>query len=264
MFNKRIITLMLVVILALSSVVVQASAPNIDKSKLGSGIVSINYKSTKGVTTAVRIVKGDQKQDHVLNGDNSFPLQFGEGDYTITLLENVEGKKFRQVESEIVTLKSTNKNDVYLQSIQMISWNKDMNSVKKAEELTKNAKTDKEKVNAIYNYIVNNISYDNNKASSVKAGYVPSIDETLKSSQAICYDYSALFAGMLRSLDIPTKLVMGRNNDIKEYHAWNQVYLQDTNEWITIDTTYDAGMKKGDKVMTMMKDDKEYKVEKEY
>ena len=49
---------------------------------------------------------------------------------------------------------------------------------------------------------------------------------------------------MLRSVGVPTKLVMGRKNDIKEYHAWNQVYLADNNEWINIDTTYDAGLKK--------------------
>ncbi len=43
---------------------------------------------------------------------------------------------------------------------------------------------------------------------------------------------------MLRSIDIPTKLVMGYKNDIEKYHAWNEVYLD--GKWINLDTTYDS------------------------
>ncbi|MCQ2911840.1 MAG: transglutaminase domain-containing protein, partial [Clostridia bacterium] len=51
--------------------------------------------------------------------------------------------------------------------------------------------------------------------------------------------YSAIFAGMLRSLDIPTKMVKGYNKaDLNTYHAWNQVLVN--GEWKTVDTTNDA------------------------
>lgn len=265
MLKRYILILGLVIILLLPTMaIIQASAPNIDKNQISSGIIKINYKSEKDATTAVRIVKGNQKQDHILGGNNRFPLQFGEGDYIITVLENAGGKKFRQMDTEVVTFKPVNKIDIYMQSVQMVNWDKDMDAVKKARELTEDIKTDREKAIAIYDYIVGNIIYDGNKANSVQAGYVPSIDETLKIGQAICYDYATIFAGMTRSLGIPTKLIMGRKNDIKDYHAWNQVYLQDTNEWITIDTTYDARMKESNVETTMIKDAKEYKVEREY
>lgn len=263
MLKKRIISLLLVTIIFLSTTMVSVQATNnyIDETQVNSGLIKVNYTSSKGA--AVRVSKENVSYDYILNGNNSFPLQLGDGEYTVSVLEKVEGNKFKQISKETVTLKSANSNDVYLQSIQMVNWNDDMNAIKKAKELVKNAKTDKEKVTAIYNYIIN-INYDYDKASKISSNYIPSIDEVLKTQNGICYDYSSLFAGMLRSLGIPTKLVMGNKNDIAEYHAWNQVYLQDTNEWVTIDTTYDAGMKEGNAKVTMIKDASEYKIAKEY
>ena len=263
MLKKHLSTLLIAITLVMTSMAAQA-ASNIDLSNANSGIVNVTFKSATNATTAVRIAKGDQEKDHILKDRASFPLQFGEGQYTVTLLERVSDKGFRKVEEQKVNFKAENKNDIYLQSIQIINWNKDMKSIKKAEELTKNAKTDREKVAAIHAYIVNNIAYDDNKASSVKPGYLPSMDLTLETGQGICYDYSALFAGMTRSLKIPTKLQEGRKNDIEEYHAWNQVYLKETNEWIIVDTTYDAALKAAKAPIKMVKDAKEYKVEKSY
>lgn len=248
----------------MSSIAVQAVGSAMDIDNIKNGIVSISYKSPTNATTAVRIEKSGEKKDHILEDKANFPLQFGEGEYTITLLEGAGGNKFRIIESQKIKFQSENKNNIYLQTMEMINWNKDMNSIKKAKEITKNSKTDKEKITKIYDYIVENIVYDNNKAKTVQPGYLSSIDLTLKEGQGICYDYSALLAGMARSLNIPTKLVEGRKNDIKEYHAWNQVYLKETDEWIVIDTTYDAGLKKGNATTEMIKDSKEYKVEKQY
>ena len=67
---------------------------------------------------------------------------------------------------------------------------------------------------------------------------------------------------MLRSIGIPTKLVKGYKNDLKEYHAWNQVLLDGS--WITIDTTYDAALKKGNIKISMIKDGTEYNNVREY
>ena len=57
---------------------------------------------------------------------------------------------------------------------------------------------------------------------------------------------------------------MGRNSEIKEYHAWNEVYLNYIAQWVIIDTTYDAGMKKGNTPVSMIKDENQYKIEKQY
>ncbi|WP_436756450.1 transglutaminase-like domain-containing protein, partial [Streptomyces sp. URMC 124] len=61
----------------------------------------------------------------------------------------------------------------------------------------------------IHEYIVDTIRYDKALASSELTDYLPDIDRTLSGKKGMCYDYASLFASMLRSVDIPTKLVMG-------------------------------------------------------
>ncbi|WIV12344.1 transglutaminase-like domain-containing protein [Proteiniborus sp. MB09-C3] len=264
MLKRNLVLFLLVISLLLLSTIAFASNSNIDKSQLENGLVTITYIPKKDVAAKVMITKGDIKYTYDIKANNSYPLQLGDGKYTVSILENVEGNKYRQVEKEEINLKLSDANKVFLQSNQIINWNENMEAMKKAKELAKNAKNDKEKVIAIYNFIINNISYDNDKAASVQAGYIPSIDIILKASKGICYDYATLFAAMLRSLDVPTKLVMGRKNDVEAYHAWNQVYLEDSKEWVTIDTTYDAALKKENAASSMIKDEKEYKIEKQY
>ena len=98
--------------------------------------------------------------------------------------------------------------------------------------------TDKEKFDAIYNYVIKNYSYDYNKAATVKPGYMPDIEKIYESKSGICYDYSVLFASMLRSQGIPAKVVKGSSTLVNEYHAWNEVFID--GNWIIVDTTVDA------------------------
>lgn len=259
---KKSTLILLVISILFSSVIASAEGSFIDKKNIDNGVISINYKSEKPI--AVKVIKDNIYYDYILNGNNDIPLQLGNGKYDILLLENVGGTRYRQITSESVELQIKNKYNLYLQSIQMINWNHEMQAIKKASELTKDLKSDGEKVEAIYNYIVNNIKYDYNKSSSANINYIPNIDYVLDTQTGICYDYSSLLAAMLRSQGIPTKLLMGRKNDIKEYHAWNQVYLRDINKWVTIDATYDAGFKKQNVKINMIKSDSQYKVEKVY
>lgn len=266
MLKLRMTSLLLVIFLLLPSTVVfgQVTPISIDKSQLGNGLIGINYKSSKNIATKVTITKGNIKYTYDLKSNNQFPLQLGDGEYVIAILENISGNKYRVIEKEKVNLKLADKNKVFLQSIQIINWNEDMNAVNKARELTVNAKNDGEKVTAIYNYIISNYKYDYNKVNKINDDYIPSIEETMEASKGICYDYSALFAGMLRSVGVPAKLIMGYKKDVKTYHAWNQIYLKDINKWITIDTTYDSIKNSNQEAVSMIKNEKDYSIERQY
>ena len=61
----------------------------------------------------------------------------------------------------------------------------------------------------IYNYVVNNFTYDKQQAATVKSGYLPVLDNVLAAKKGICFDYAGLMTGMLRSLGVPCKLVVG-------------------------------------------------------
>lgn len=265
MLNLKKAILPLVILLTMQATVAfgQTTTQNIDKSNLTEGIIRVNYQPKNEGDTKVMILKDNVKYTYSVGSNNVFPLQLGNGKYTVSILENVIDNKYKVVKSEDVVLQLENNNLVYLQSNQIINWNENMAPIQKAKELTKDAKNDIEKVEAIYSYIVGNVTYDNNKANSVKSDYIPSIESTFVTLDGICYDYAALFAAMLRSVEVPTKLVMGRKNDISTYHAWNEVYLKDMNQWVSIDTTYDAALRV-DSSNEMIKNNADFVGEKQY
>lgn len=261
MLNKRIICLLVVLLLLIPATVVQAAVV-VDKSQLESGVVSINYEIGKDVPYKVMINKGSLNYFYDLSEGSIVPLQMGNGDYEISILENIKGNKYRIVKKERITANLANENSVYLQSMQLIFWNKDMDIIKKAKELTINAKNDNEKLKAVYNYVTKNMKYDYQKFSKLSNDYIPSIEEVSKEGKGICYDYAVMTAAMLRSLEVPTKLIMGYKAGMKEYHAWNQVYLE--GEWITVDTTLDAVQIQGNRTTEIKKDSSLYSTLKEY
>ncbi|MDF2801320.1 MAG: transglutaminase-like enzyme putative cysteine protease [Anaerocolumna sp.] len=268
-FSKKISSLLIIIIvltLVTPNNVKAEVASIIDKSQLEKGIITITYEPKAGEVNKVQIVKDDVKYLYSLqNNNNRFPLSLGDGTYTILVLKLVKGNSYSVIEQESVELQLKNEEEPFLQSIQLINWNTNMDTVKKAKELTKKSKTDLDKVTTIYKYVINNISYDNAKAKSVKLDYIPVVDNVLDSSKGICYDYASLVAAMLRSIGVPTKLVMGYNkSDATTYHAWNQVYLADEGKWITIDTTYDASSSSHSTTANMLKDAKKYSASKVY
>ena len=60
-----------------------------------------------------------------------------------------------------------------------------------------------------------------------------------KDKDGICYDFSVVFAAMLRTQGIETKLIKGYSTKVDGYHAWNQIYDSEKEEWYTVDSTYD-------------------------
>ncbi len=263
MSKKKFIFFLPVMFILLSPAKTFAAISSIDKGQLKNGIITTTYTPKKNVASKIMVTKGDVKYTYDIKTDGSYPLQLGNGKYTVSIFDNIEGNRYRRIETEEVELKLADNNKVFLQSNQIVDWDHDMEAVKKAQELTEGIESNEEKIIEIYNFIINNIRYDRMKVKNLQTGYLPSIDCILEDKKGICYDYSALFAAMLRSLGIPAKLIMGREkNNMDIYHAWNQVYLEDTDEWITIDTAYDATFKNMDTVM--IKDTELYIVEKQY
>jgi len=235
----------------------------LDKTQLDNGMITVAYPVKKNVKTKLMIAKGKENYTYnLVAAGEKFPLQLGNGKYQVSVLEQVTGTNYRRAASEEIVLNLKTDHVVYLNAVQNVMWNDKNAAIIKAKELTKNLKTNEEKVKAIYNFVYTTIDYDKKLAATVQADYIPNIDSTLKTRQAICYGYAALFAAMLRSQDIPTKLVMGETSYVDVYHAWNEVYLN--GKWVVIDTTVDAGMKNGSKKIEMIKDANKYKAEKVY
>ncbi len=108
---------------------------------------------------------------------------------------------------------------------QYVNFNPASAAVQKGAELSSGVTSDQiGVVTAIYNYVINNLTYDTAKSTVCTIGYLPNVDVVLAQKKGICFDYAALMTAMLRSQDIPTKLVVGYTGSL--YHAWINVFLE--------------------------------------
>ncbi|ETT63726.1 transglutaminase-like domain-containing protein [Paenibacillus sp. FSL R10-2779] len=234
-------------------------------SKVAQGVIGINYDIPKDKRIKLMITKDNSSYTYNLYASGQaedFPLQQGNGTYKVSVLENTTGNKYKALYSEVVDVTMSDSNSVYLGSVQNVKWSSSDKAIVKAKQLVQGKTTDEEKVKAIYNYVVANVQYDYSLANSVTTDYIPSIDKTLTTKKGICYDYASLFAAMLRSVDVPAKLVMGNTSYVTQYHAWNEVLLN--GKWVTIDTTVDAGLAKSDKKTDLIKASSKYTAAKYY
>ena len=143
----------------------------------------------------------------------------------------------------------------------------DTEAVAVAAETVAGAADDLEAVARIYHYVVDNITYDNDKAATVAAGYLPTVDDTLRSGTGICFDYAALATAMLRSQDIPTRLEIGYSGSI--YHSWISVYVEDVgwidkiieftgSDWTRMDPTFASSNNNSEAILEYIGDGTNY------
>lgn len=218
---------------------------NIDVSDAEHGFISVKHPGeTMG---KIKLLVEKDSCQYVYNlrntgGYECFPLQMGSGTYTVRVMKNESGNKYREILRKTIQMNYENSQEVYLASIQQINWKENTKAANLARKLTAGAGNNQERIKIIHNYIVDNIKYDREKAKSVLTGYVPEADTILNEGKGICYDYASLFACMLRSVGIPAKLVTGYVGEDRLYHAWNEVY-ESNGEWVFYDTTFTAAKK---------------------
>ncbi len=179
----------------------------------------------------------------------AFPFTAGSGAYTILAFENVGGDQYASLLAYSVSVELQNSFLPFLYPNQYVDFTQDSEAVRLAGELSADCETDLDALTAIYSYVTDHITYDDEKAATVETGYLPDIDETLRTGTGICFDYAALTVSMLRSLSIPARLNIGYSGDIR--HAWVDVYIESVgwvrkavqftgNEWELMDPTFAA------------------------
>ena len=181
------------------------------------------------------------------------PLTKGDGAYTVTIFKYYDGLGFSPMVQANLGVVLDNYFSPFLTPNQFVNYNKYSEVVSVARQLTANAKSELDKIAAVFDYITTNISYDFELADNVLnnnvVGYIPDLDSVLERQKGICFDYAALMTAMLRSQGIPTRMVFGQAGDT--YHAWvdvfstergwiNDVIFFEGNEWQRIDPTLKA------------------------
>lgn len=223
----------------------------IDYTNAADGYVMIKYKQATNKQLRVLITgPSEVRYQYTLksNGDfEVFPLSDGNGSYQIVVCEQIEGTRFATSLSATISVTLHDEFAPFLRPNQYVNFNANSQVVARANQLCSGVSDFTGKVSAVYNFVISNFTYDRQQAATVQSGYLPDLDAVLARGRGICFDYAAVMTAMLRSQDIPTKLVVGYADDV--YHAWINVYSEatgwvnsaiyfDGQEWKLMDPTF--------------------------
>ncbi len=244
----------------------------IDASNTSDGYIMARYTGYSS-KVKLRIIKGTTYTYDLSTsgGYEVFPLSLGSGTYTIQLLENISGNSYSLALSADVGASLSSQFAPFLRPNQFVNYNGSTSAVLKAASLSTGCSTDLQKLNQIYNFVINNFTYDYNKANTVQSGYVPNLNAVYSQRTGICFDYAAIMAAMLRSQNIPCKLVVGwaKSSPQSVYHAWINVYIRnvgwingaiyfDGNSWKLMDPTFASTGKQSASIMSYINNTSNY------
>ena len=194
--------------------------------------------ATEAKADGHKVVKGEMSYNYDLPGDGTpiiVPINMGDGPYTFRVMQNTSGNNYVELFSVIENVNLSSETAPFLVPNMFVNYNESSAVVAKARELAQGAANQGDVVRNIYQWVVDNITYDHDKAAQLASatGYVPDPDATLASGTGICFDYASLGAAMLRSLGIPCQVITGYVSPDDVYHAWNMVYID--GEWISVE-----------------------------
>lgn len=187
-----------------------------------------------------------------------FPLSDGDGTYRVAIFKNTGGTKYAAVMSAGVDVQLRDEFAPFLRPNQYVNYTNSPDTMDMGAQLCTGLTHPLEKVAAVYDYVVANLSYDYDKAAAVKSGYLPVLDTVLAEKKGICFDYAALMTAMLRSQEVPCKLVVGYAGST--YHAWISVWTEedgwvdgaiffDGQVWKRMDPTFASSQNSSEEIM---------------
>jgi len=249
----------------------QNTKATVDASNMSDGYIMIKY--TGGGSSGIKVlITGPSKVAYTYNLKNDgtwevFPLSDGDGAYSIGVYKNVSGNQYSTEFTTSVKVALKDAFAPFLVPNQYVNYNQNTIAVKQAATLVTGATTTLAKVEKVYNHVVKNFTYDKQLAATVKSGYLPNLDQVWNKKSGICFDYAAVVTAMLRSQNIPTKLVVGYTG--QAYHAWISVYSAeegwvesviffDGKTWKLMDPTFASSANSSSNIMQYIGDGKNY------
>lgn len=206
---------------------VEAANVVIDLSHTGRGYILCCYTGEVAKAAVQMEQSGSGRVYHFyldIGGEfEAVPFLYGDGRYSIRICEQVRDTCYREVAAAGVDVALDDETLPFLYPNGSVRFRADSPAAVKGRELTRDAQTDPERIAAVYNYIIRNIAYDEEKAAAVRPGYISDPSETLTAKKGVCADYVALAAVMFRSQGIPVRVECGYMAN-GAYHAWISVY----------------------------------------
>ena len=254
------------------------------KEILGSSPLTLDISNiTQGYLTAVSDSQ-DQKMNVQLTDENGtvysyfispgesavIPFSSGSGNYQICCYQQIDGTQYAALFANTLEVSLENEFLPFLYPNQYVNFSPESEASKLALSMVSEDTSDVDALQAIYDYVTENLTYDYDLADAVESGYLPDVDATLESKKGICFDYAALTAAMLRSRDIPCKLQIGYSGTVK--HAWVSVYIRSKgwvdkavefsgDSWSRMDPTFDSNSDDEETIQQYIRNDDNYIVQ---
>ncbi|MCM1299718.1 MAG: transglutaminase-like domain-containing protein [Firmicutes bacterium] len=255
----------------------------------GNALATIDYSNTSDgyimakYTGSVSLIKiqitnpAGTTQTYTLNSNGkyeAFPLTGNNGNYSFRVLENVPGTTgYALAHSGSFQVQLASSLAPYLRPSSYVPYSYGDSAVTKSSELCGGAANDLEKVDRVYTWLVDNVVYDYDLASSkIAGGYVADTEKVINRKKGICLDYAGTMAAMLRSQNIPVQVVSGHTSGSTSLHAWVNVYVTDVGwiygaiyfdgtAWHRLDPTYAASSNSSNAILSYIGDGNNYYAE---
>ena len=193
----------------------------LDCSNVIDGYAMMSVAAPSGNPMKVQVMYNGNQLLYDLKNTGEYevlPLQFGPGDYSISLFENVGGSKYASGGKIDLSVPEMVANAAFLVPNQYVNYTPSSPSVLRSDEITNDSMTDTQKFEAVCNLIASEFSYDFVRAQTIAAGELPAVDQCYNNRAGICQDLSAVTISMLRAQGIPSRLLIGYADGY--YHAW--------------------------------------------
>lgn len=220
---------------ASGTLVASNSAAKLDYSNTRDGYIMCMYFAP--YVYAVIMVKGPNGSQvnysvSTQNYYSAIPLTAGNGTYTITIAGNTDGStQYSVLLSQQISVSLSYSTVAYTRPNINVDYSSGTSAVNYAAQLTRGCDTDLAKIQAIYNYVCKNFSYDYGKAGRLGSDntgrYHPNLNTTWSSGSGICYDLAAITIAMLRTQGLTAKMEVGTTNYVNGLHAWVSVYTSE-------------------------------------
>ena len=236
-----------------TAVLIADGVAMIDYSNVTQGYIGARLLREQGPKVNIQIMKDEEKVDDFIITSMDYttlPIQKGDGNYKFKIMENTDGNMYAVLMSVDVAITLVNQEQPYLYPNQVVDYDVNSQVVDLSFSLTKKDDNDLARVYTLYNYVVEHLDYDKDKAKNVTGKYVlPDLDVAINEGKGICFDYASLLAALCRVQGIPAKVITG--NTSLEYHAWVEIYLEgkgwinpkyefDKEKWTLVDPTFDS------------------------
>ena len=225
--------------------VLKRDGVELDYSNINDGYVMARYTGNDYRGTIIRLNKDDKQIHYSLSGQGNdwttFPIH-ASGKYFIEIGLETNPDRYHFANKQEVDVELTSHISPYIRPNFKCPYNEESAVIKFTQNFldAKNIYSDEDVIYELIDWFKkSDLQYDYEKKErfSSERKMFPHMapDEVIETGKGLCGDFSALLCAMLRSQNIPAKLIWGRNDAEDKRHGWVSVYHND--EWNDYDPT---------------------------